>query len=228
MNILCLDASGKSAAVAVVRDGAVLAQAFENSGFTHSETLLPLVDTTLQKAGVAIENIDLFAVTNGPGSFTGLRIGAALCKGLAGDKPCVPVPTLSALAYTQVRHDGIIIPMMDARCKQTYTAAFRCADGQIERLTPDRAIAVAELEGEIEQYISEGNTVIVPGDGGYLLGECVADKVTFPDQPLISGESVYLAAQNIQPVSADRLGLEYLRLSQAEREKNQKLGGKTK
>lgn len=224
--MLSIDSSAKSAAVAVTDGGALLAAGFENSGYTHSETLLPLVDATLQKAGVTIDKIDAFAVTNGPGSFTGLRIGCALVKGMAGQVPCYPVPTLLALAYNCIEENGIVIPMMDARRAQTYTATFRVKDGEVERLTEDRAVAVTQLEEEMSSYINNGERVFVPGDGAYLLSEGMAALVTVPAHPLILGNSVALAAQNISPVSAADLGLRYLRLSQAEREKKERENSK--
>ena len=220
--MLSIDSSAKSAAVAVTDGDRVLAEGFENSGYTHSETLLPLVDETLKKADTSIDKIDSFAVTNGPGSFTGLRIGCALVKGLAGKSPCYPVPTLLALAYNCIDEEGIVIPMMDARRAQTYTASFRVHNGKVDRLTEDRAIAVSELETEILTYINKGERVIVPGDGAYLLSEMISSLVTLPKYPLILGISVARAAQNIFPVSAEQLGLRYLRLSQAEREKKEK------
>ncbi|MBR5782623.1 MAG: tRNA (adenosine(37)-N6)-threonylcarbamoyltransferase complex dimerization subunit type 1 TsaB [Clostridia bacterium] len=226
MILLSVDASAKSAAVAVTDGEILLAEGFENSGFTHSETLLPLVDATLKKAGKSIDEIDAFAVTNGPGSFTGLRIGCALVKGLAGDKPCYPVPTLSALAYNCIDCEGVVIPMMDARRQQTYTATFAVQEGKISQITEDRAIAVEQLENEILSYLDQGKKVYVPGDGAYLLSEDVAQQVQKPAHPLILGISVAKATQNIDPVSAVELGLRYLRLSQAERERNIKLGGK--
>lgn len=225
MILLSVDSSGKSAAVAVTRDGQLLAECFENNGFTHSETLLPMVQRALEKANIHIDEVDAYALTNGPGSFTGLRIGCAMVKGLAGDKPCIPVPTLWALAHT-VQRDGIVIPMMDARRQQTYTATFRVTDGKVSRLGEDRAIAVSELEQEILSFLDDGESVFVPGDGGYLLSEQIAERVIIPDQPLIQGISVARAAQGIQSVSAGELGLRYLRLSQAERERIEKNGGK--
>lgn len=219
--MLSIDSSAKSTAVAVTDENKLLAEGFENSGYTHSETLLPLVDATLKKAGKSIDDIDSFAVTNGPGSFTGLRIGCALVKGMACDKPCYPVPTLLALAYNCIYENAIVIPMMDARRCQTYTATFRVKDGRVERLSEDRAIAVAELEDEIISHIKQRERVCVLGDGVYLLSEQTADLVV-PDDPLILGRSVAMAAQNILPVSATELGLRYLRLSQAEREKQEK------
>lgn len=227
MTLLCVDASGKSAAVAVEEDGQILSDGFENSGFTHSETLLPLIDSTLQKAGRTIEDIDEFAVTNGPGSFTGLRIGAALVKGLAGERLCIPVPTLLALGYNAISETGVVIPMMDARCNQVYTAVFKAKDQTLHRLTEDRAIAVTELEEKIRFYLADGETVIVLGDGAYLLQEEIAKQVVFlpEEKRLIIGRSIALAARDCERVSATALGLRYLRLSQAEREKNMKIGG---
>lgn len=225
MLLLSVDSSAKSAAVAVTEGENVLAEGFENSGFTHSETLLPLIDDTLKKAGKTIDDIDAFAVTNGPGSFTGLRIGCALVKGLAGDKPCFAVPTLLALAYNCDEYEGLVIPMMDARRQQTYTATFEVKDGCVIRITDDRAIAVAELENEMRDYLAMGKQIIVSGDGAYLLSEEMKALVILPARPLIVGGSVAKAAKNISSISADRLGLRYLRLSQAERERIEKNGG---
>ncbi len=226
MILLSVDSSGKSAAVAVTRQGQLLAESFENNGFTHSETLLPLVQRTLQQAGIQIDQVDGFAVTNGPGSFTGLRIGCAMIKGLAGDKPCFPVPTLWALAH-MAQKDGIIIPMMDARRNQTYTATFQMKEGRIHQLQEDRAIDVMQVEKEVLSYLSQGQRVTVVGDGAYLLSENVASKVEIPAHSLICGSAVARAAQHVEAVSAASLGLRYLRLSQAEREKLEKNGGKS-
>lgn len=222
MLLLSIDSSAKSAAVAVTDGEVLLAEGFENSGYTHSETLLPLVDATLTKAGKRIEDIETFAVTNGPGSFTGLRIGCALVKGMAGDKPCYAVPTLRALAFNCVEESALVIPMMDARRAQTYTATFTASDGQIEQITGDRAIAVDELEKEILSYVEKGKRVIVLGDGRHLLSDAVAKQVELFENPLILGNSVAKAAEGLSPISAADLGLQYLRLSQAEREKQEK------
>ena len=228
MIMLCVDSSGKSAATALTKDGVVLAEAFENNGFTHSQTLLPLVAQTLEKAGVSIDEVDAFAVTNGPGSFTGLRIGCALVKGLAGNRPCIGVPTLLALAYNAIAQNGVVIPMMDARCNQVYTASFEVCNRKITRLSDDRAVSVAELSTEIEALCGQGKQVIVLGDGAYLLPPQTAQRVCLmeKDKLLVLGQSVALAAGHLQPVSAEKLGLCYLRLSQAEREKKMKIGGK--
>ena len=115
MKLLSIDASGKSAACAVTDGHKVICEELTNTGLTHSQTLLPMVEQVLKKACIDIEDIDEFAITCGPGSFTGLRIGMALCMGLAGNKPCRAVPTLTALAYNLCDRDGIIIPAMDAR-----------------------------------------------------------------------------------------------------------------
>ncbi|MBQ6947545.1 MAG: tRNA (adenosine(37)-N6)-threonylcarbamoyltransferase complex dimerization subunit type 1 TsaB [Clostridia bacterium] len=223
MILLSMDASAKSAAVAVSDGDMALAENFINNGYTHSETLLPLVAETLEKAGKTIGEVEAFAVTNGPGSFTGLRIGCATVKGLAGNRPCYPVPTLLALAYS-AGEDGLVIPMMDARRQQTYTAVYRVTNGKVEQLIPDRAIAVAKLEEEMAEYLAAGERIVVPGDGGYLLSEEMKAKVFFPAQTLITATGVALAAQEIHSVPAGELGLRYLRLSQAEREKKEKKG----
>ena len=224
MKLLSVDASGKSAAAAVTEDGVLLADGFENNGFTHSETLLPLVDSVQKQAGVPIGEIDAFAVTTGPGSFTGLRIGCALVKGLAGDRSCFGVPTLKALAYGLRDEHGIVIPMMDARCCQVYTASFEVENGIVRQIVDDRAVAVDEVAEEIRSFLAAGKRVTVPGDGAYLLPADVAEKIAVvpPEKKLIHGASVAAAAVESEAVDAARLTLNYLRLSQAEREKNKK------
>ncbi len=227
MKLLSVDASGKSAAVAVTEDGALIADGFENNGFTHSETLLPLVDSVLKEAGLRIGEIDGFAVTTGPGSFTGLRIGCALVKGLAGDKPCRGVSTLKALAYNLKERTGVIVPLMDARCRQVYTAAFESENGEVRRILSDRAVAVEEIVREIRAFLAAGRRVFVLGDGAYLLPPDIRELVETapPDDLLVRGASVAAAAASEEPVSAEKLTLQYLRLSQAEREKNMKKTG---
>lgn len=218
---LSVDASGKSAACALTNNGKLIASEFTNSGLTHSQTLLPLIDKMLKKADVSIDRIDSFAVTNGPGSFTGLRIGMALIMGLAGEKPCVAVPTLQALAYNMVDTNGIIIPVMDARRNQVYTAVFESKDGIISRLEQDCAISVEQVIENLKKYTDKPIWII--GDGAYLFKDTV-DFINFPDEDKLypSGFSIALASQNIQPSTAKQLKINYLRLSQAERELKEK------
>ena len=153
MNILAIDTAGKTAAVAVMRDDTLLYEMASNTGLTHSETLLPMVDTALKACGLTPAQLDLYAVTNGPGSFTGLRIGLAAVKGLAfaANTPCAGVSTMAALAYG-VCGEGTVIGAQDARRGQVYWAGFDLATHA--RLTPDAAEPVTALE-ELRDQPSE-------------------------------------------------------------------------
>lgn len=147
MKILALESSACAASVAIAEDGKLLGEAFLNTGLTHSQTLLPLVHGLLKNANLALDEIDAFAVTNGPGSFTGVRIGVAAIKGLAfpHDKPCIPLSTLEVIAFGQTGGDCTVCAAMDARCEQVYTALFSCRAGALSRLTEDAAMKITEL-----------------------------------------------------------------------------------
>lgn len=145
MNLLAIDTAGKTAAVAVLRDEVLLYEAAANNGLTHSETLLPMVDTALKACGLRCADIDLYGVTAGPGSFTGLRIGLAAVKGMALPRqtPCAGVSTLEALAWGMAGQ-GTVVGALDARRGQVYWAGFDLATH--DRLTPDAAAPVQALE----------------------------------------------------------------------------------
>ena len=225
MKLLSIDSSGKSAACAVTEDGRLICEDLTNTGLTHSQTLLPMVDEMLKNAHIDISEIDEFAVTSGPGSFTGLRIGMALVMGLAGQKPCRAVPTLTALAYNLFDRDGIIIPAMDARRNQVYTAVFECKNGVITQLEKDCAISVEDVLKKLPDY-SEKKVWII-GDGAYLFEDAVKafDNVTIPEEGYIypRGYSIANAALHVEPKNAKELKLSYLRLSQAERELKERM-----
>lgn len=227
MKLLSIDSAGKTAAAAVTDGDTLLAQSFTDSGLTHSQTLLPLVDSLLKLAGIRLENIDEFALTCGPGSFTGLRIGAALVMGLSAGRPCRAVSTLHALAYNLVSESGIIIPTMDARRSQVYTAAFESDGHEIKRLSPDEAISVEEVSDRVRAY-SESKRVWILGDGAYLFNDTAAvfDNVSFPsgNRLYTQGQSVAMAARYAEPVGAAEIKLSYLRMSQAERELKERQG----
>lgn len=228
MMILGVDSSAKSASVAVVQDGAVLGEFFVNHGLTHSQTLLPMVEHLLEVLDIPPSALEVLAVNNGPGSFTGIRIGVACVKGIgfAGGQSCVGVSTLLSLAYNIGAYDGIICPVMDARCQQVYNALFEWQDGKPVRLCDDRAISVQALKEEI---ISAGKNVILVGDGASLCYNMLSEEV--PQIALAQeslryarGSSVAMAAMQCmeQAVGADVLIPTYLRPSQAERERAQR------
>ena len=129
MKILALDASGKVASVALAENDKLLGEYTSNTGQTHSQTLLPMVDALQRLTGVELSGVDAIAVAAGPGSFTGLRIGSATAKGLsfAWNKPIVEVPTVDAIAWNMAGADGLVCPVLDARRQQTYTGIYRFA-----------------------------------------------------------------------------------------------------
>ncbi len=222
MTILGIDSSAVSAGCAIVRDGKVLSEGFVNIGLTHSQTLMPLIDDTLRRSGVTLEEIDRIAVSHGPGSFTGVRIGIATVKGLAfaGNIPCVGVSTLAAIAHGAVCADGVLCAVMDARRDQVYNALFRCEGGELTRICDDRAVSIDDLAAELDTI---GQPVWLCGDGAQLCmdklsGRCANVRMVPEAMRWQRGCGVAMAAQDQPTVDAASLVPVYLRLPQAERE----------
>ncbi len=211
----------------MTEDDFLIAQSYENSGMTHSVTLLPMAEELLKRAGVSEKEIDVFAVAAGPGSFTGVRIGVSACKGLAWalDKPCAKVSTLEAMAWSAAALPGILCPVMDARREQVYNALFSFDGEVLTRLTSDRAIGLEELKAELRER--EGKYILV-GDGARLCydrlnGDGLELVLTPPNLRYQSAWGVARSALELakrgELVSAGELVPEYHRLSQAERER---------
>ncbi len=228
MKILALDSTATVASVALCENETLLAEYTVNNGNTHSQTLLPMVEDLLKNFALTPKDIDLFAVSAGPGSFTGVRIGAATVKGLAfaQDKPCIGVSTLEALAYNLKGFAGILCPVMNARRNQVYTALFRWEGDRLSRLMDDSAIAISELDQHLSLYQEE---VYLSGDGY----DITKKGLTRPtgDTPVRlrhqSGYSVaqvaYLLYQSGVRTPDHVLSPTYLRPCQAERERMEKL-----
>lgn len=228
MNILALESSATACSAALCRDGALIAQSFQNSGLTHSRTLLPMVHDLLNNCGEDLEGVDVIAVAAGPGSFTGLRIGVATAKGLAwaGEKPCAPCSTLESMAWPLAHLEGrLIVCAMDARRKQVYNALFRARGDGLERLSPDRAISLEDLGEELKNFQFPK---IVVGDGAQLcyntLREAVSGLELAPAHLRTqSAWGVARAGEELVKtgglVSGAELAPVYHRLSQAERER---------
>ena len=234
MLILALESSAKAASAAVARDGALLDLEFRNDGLTHSVTLLPMAQTALERCGLLLSDVDAVAVSRGPGSFTGIRIGVSAVKGLCwgADKPAVGVSTLEAMAWNAVdaNADGVVCCAMDARRSQVYNALFRVEGGRPQRLTEDRAIGLDELADEL---ISTGKPIFVLGDGAllcynHLLERSVLATLAPEELRLQNAWGVCRAAEGKPPASAAELLPRYLRLSQAERERLERLKKETK
>ena len=228
MKILSVDSSSVSASVAINENDVTLAENFINNGLTHSQTLMPMVENTLKDANVSIKDIELFAITNGPGSFTGVRIGIASVKGMADalNKKCVAISTLEAIAEPLKNEDCIVCAVMDARCNQVYTAIFENGN----RLCEDKAVLIDELGDELKNY---NKKVVFIGDGSVLCYEKLKDVVTNisvaeEDIRFIHASSIgRLAEVKIKngemTIDSANLVPFYLRLPQAERELNNKL-----
>lgn len=237
MKILSIECSAGPASVALTEDGVLLSSQFLNVKTTHSETLMTMVKSTLEFTKTNIDDIDAIAVSVGPGSFTGIRIGISAVKGLAAKNniPTIPISTLQAIAEPFRDIDCYVCAVMDARCNQLYNAIFKVENNQITRLTPDRAVLCDDLKNEFVNNFSD-KKVYIAGDGADLFFGFVnqLDNVTLasPDKKFQNAASVALAARlnynakNIVPPSA--LLPVYLRLPQAERELKRKLNSKEK
>ena len=227
MRILALETSAKAVSAAVTEDGKVLCSGYQDTGLTHSRTLMPIVEAMLKNTGLTVQDCDAVAVAAGPGSFTGIRIGVSAAKGLAfaADKPCAAVSTLEAMARNVAHMDALVVCAMDARRSQIYNALFTSEHGRLTRRTPDRAIGLAELAEELR---GETRRLLVLGDGGRLcrdgLAQLGVESELAPAQLLYQNAvGVGLAAEHGTPVSAQELAPVYLRISQAERERNARL-----
>lgn len=227
MRILALETSAKSVSLAVTENGTLLAQAYQDRGLTHSVTLMPLLDGMLKTAGLTLDDMDIIAVAQGPGSFTGIRIGVSAAKGLAWAKalPCCGVSTLEAMAYGVTDFEGVVVGAMDARRQQIYNALFRTENGCVTRLCADRAVA---MELVAEELAAMPEPKLIVGDGAVLLYDFlqkagIGCRLVSPLHRQQSATGVALAAEHLAAqgltCSAQELQPVYLRLSQAERER---------
>jgi tRNA threonylcarbamoyladenosine biosynthesis protein TsaB len=225
LTILALETSAKAASCAVMKDGRLFCESFSDAGLQHSQTLMPMLKAMLESSAVALGDIESFAVSAGPGSFTGVRIGVAAVKGLAlaKDAPCAGISSLEALAYNARMHKGLALPVMDARRNEFYAALFRCGGEKPERLTEDMAIGAEKLMEKLKAY---GGPIMLLGDGAELCLELLGDGLPLVLAPehlrRQRASGVAAAAQNLAECewqTAETLAPNYLRLSQAEREK---------
>lgn len=233
MLILALESSGLVASAALVSEDKVIGEYTSNFKKTHSQTLLPMMDAVLKLTGIDIKEIDAIAVSGGPGSFTGLRIGSATAKGLglALDKPIINVPTLEAIAYNACWTEGVVCPLMDARRNQVYTGAYEFEGDEIRSLIEQQALPVEEI---ISRVNSLGRKVIYLGDGVPVYREMLEASTTVPYLFAPMHMSVQragtLGALAVKYLKAGRIETaaehhpNYLRPSQAEREYAEKHG----
>lgn len=224
MKILALETSAKAVSAAVTENGKVLCSGYQDTGLTHSRTLMPIVEHILKNTGLTVADMDAIAVAVGPGSFTGIRIGVAAAKGLAfaADKPAVGVSTLAAMARNIAFSDGLVICAMDARRQQVYNAVFEAKNGQLTRMTPDRAISLEDLAVELR---ADPRPKTVVGDGAklcftYLQEQNIPCWLAPPHLVMQNAMSVALEAETMAAegllVSAQALEPVYLRPAQAD------------
>ena len=225
--ILAFETSAKAASVALLDKGILLGEGYQNTGLTHSQTLMSMAESLLDSCGKTVNDITAVAVAAGPGSFTGVRIGVAAAKGFAwgAQIPCYGVSTLEAMAEGLGIYDGYVVPTMDARRNQTYTAIFRAECGKLTRILEDSAISFAELGEKLKNC---EKPIFLVGDGAVLcyntLLETVPDLVLPPEHRQHQrAVGVALVAQKQMDAgeTGDGASLKpnYLRLSQAERER---------
>ena len=227
MLILAFETSAKAASVALTENGKLLGESYQNTGLTHSQTLMVMAEDALKQCGKSAADVDAVAVAEGPGSFTGVRIGVAAAKGFAwgSEIPCYGVSTLEAMAESLGAFDGYVCPCMDARRSQVYNALFLAEGGKLTRVAEDRAIALADLKEELKNC---DKPVFLVGDGANLCYNTLKEEVpnlVLPPEHRIHQRAVGVAvlAQRMAEAglapSGGALVPNYLRLSQAEREK---------
>jgi tRNA threonylcarbamoyladenosine biosynthesis protein TsaB len=238
MRILAFESSAKAASVALLTDGVLTAESYQNDGQTHSRTMMKLAKDLLDTCGLSPADLDYVAWANGPGSFTGVRIGAAAAKGLCwgAELPCLPVSTLEAMAWNGVDLEGVICCCMDARRSQVYNGLFRGEDGKILRLRPDRAISLEELAADLKSF---SEPIWFVGDGAALAWDFLNRTEAQSDVERAANDRPYrLVAEHLRQQRAAGVALaayeaalsgvradpgqvtpNYLRLSQAERER---------
>lgn len=227
MRILAFETSAKAASVALMENGVLLAESYQNTGMTHSQTLMVMAEDVLKTCGLTVRDVEAVAVAAGPGSFTGVRIGVAAAKGFAwgAEIPCYGVSTLEAMARSLAVYEGLVLPVMDARRNQVYNGVFSAEKGVLTRLKEDRAISLQELGEELKE---QKQPIFLVGDGSNLCYNMLSEKVPgliLPPEHRLHQRAtgVALAAQKRIDAGVPGNGAEltpnYLRLSQAERER---------
>lgn len=227
MLLLCFETSAKSASVALHDGQRLLGESYQNTGLTHSQTLMPMAEELLAHCGFMPADVTAVAVAAGPGSFTGVRIGVAAAKGFAWGKdiPCYGVSTLKAMALGLGIGDGLVCPVMDARRSQVYNALFRMEGGNCTRLRADRAISLEEFRQDLQNF---AEPIFLVGDGSLLcyntLLECIPG-LRCPAEHRMHQRAAGVALAALEKIAAGDPGdgaaliPNYLRLSQAERER---------
>ena len=227
MLILAFETSAKAGSAALMQDGRLLGESYQNTGLTHSQTLLSMAENLLTSCGYTPQQVEAVAVAAGPGSFTGIRIGVAAAKGFAWglELPCCGISTLEAMAENFGAFDGYIVPVMDAQRSQVYNAVFQAEQGSLKRITQDRAISLDDLGKELAELTGP---IYLVGDGSNLTYRTLKDSIPALAMPAEHrmhqrAAGVALVAEKMlqrgENCNAAELTPNYLRLSQAERER---------
>ena len=227
MLILAFETTAKAGSVALLDENKLLGESYQNTGLTHSQTLMVMAEDLLKQCGKTVADVTAVAVAEGPGSFTGVRIGVAAAKGFAwgGELPCYGVSTLEAMAETLGAYQGHVCACMDARRNQVYNALFLAEGGKLERVSEDRAIALADLKTDLEHI---DGPIFLVGDGAALTYKTLSGQI--PELILPPEHRMHQRASGVAIVAAKKIAAgdtgdanaltpNYLRLSQAERER---------
>lgn len=219
MKILSIESSAAAASAALWEDGKIVYETVINNGERHSRTLCALVESLFTHTGVSANEVDCFAVSAGPGSFTGVRIGISIVKGLAFEKgqKCVPVSSLLAAAWPLRNFGGIVAAAMDARVGRVYGAVFRAGGGKLIRQSEDQALPAGEFAAYVKSF---GEPVALCGDAAELLKDALPEAVSPLCEPgvLRAGACAQAAAEHLdQAVAPEALSPVYLSLSRAEK-----------
>ena len=230
MLILAFETSAKAASVALMEGEKLLGESYQNTGLTHSQTLMVMAEDLLKQCNKTVQDVTAVAVAEGPGSFTGVRIGVAAAKGFAWGReiPCYGISTLEAMAESLGIYQGYVCPVMDARRSQVYNALFYVNNGVVERRKEDRAISLADLGAELAELNAP---IFLVGDGSDLTHRTLKEQVNVILPPehrkhqRATGVAILAARQAAQgeAPSGGALTPNYLRLSQAEREKLERM-----
>ena len=227
MLVLAFETSAKAASVALLEQQQLLGEVYQNTGMTHSQTLMVMAQDLLKQCGKAVDDVTHVAVAAGPGSFTGVRIGVAAAKGFAWGKqlPCYGISTLEAMAASLGIYRGYVCPVMDARRSQVYNALFYVNQGEVTRQCEDRAISLEELKNELK---NQSKSVFLVGDGSNLCYNTLLKSVpnmVMPPEHRAHQRAVGVGLAALKRIAAGDAGdggsliPNYLRLSQAERER---------
>lgn len=235
MRVLAIDCSAVAASVAIVSEDKILGSSYTNVGLTHSQTLVPMINSTLTNSQISLDDIDCFAINAGPGSFTGVRIGVAALKGIAAfsEGNCIATSTLESMAYNYAGvRDCVVVAAMDARCAQAYTAVFRVSGDTVTRLSEDDAILISDLYDVIASLGVESDEIVFVGDGAHLCYNALNEKLPSAKlaplhllyQNAVSVAKLALACVKVgeKLVAAEEILPTYLRAPQAERELKKK------